>query len=119
MLSDLFPESGLGDVAIDASIPEFPLTPDGNEGRNVFLTAKEYSGVGLFGSNKPWSGPTIQVGDKVAMFPKFKNSLILRPSADDKDAYKVLGPAFIPYIARNGMLRVKEDCPPLQQIRIV
>lgn len=88
MLAELFSEAELGDVAVDASIPEFLLTPDGNEGRNVFLTAKEYSGIGLFGRNRPGDKPTIQVGDKIAVFPKMKNPLILRYSLDDKDAYK-------------------------------
>lgn len=92
------------------------LFPQGNMGRNLFTSTRGYCGIGKFGKNHPGSEPAVQVGDKIAIFPRCNEPYIIRPCGENGE-FTFIGPSFIPHISSDVLLR-PENCLPLQEIRL-
>ena len=86
-----------------------------DEGRNIFVTAKGYSGLGVYGKNGAGYASAVQVHDKIVVFPGVEQPIVLRPCGDTE--YRVIGPAFVPGIEKDESLeeRIKDS---MEQILI-
>jgi hypothetical protein len=79
---------------------------DHNLGRNLFRLSQGYFGVGPYGKTIPHnSARAVQVGDVIAIIPRYHNALILRKI--DFDHYCLIGNAYIGCLHESNYFKMR------------
>ncbi|KAL2071060.1 hypothetical protein VTL71DRAFT_12295 [Oculimacula yallundae] len=84
-------------------------------GRNTFISAKGYVGVGPMDDDREGAPPAVQVGDELMMLPLLDIPIVLRAHPDG--LYTFIGPAHLPEVRGNHLLQ-PDGTPNLVDVRI-